>query len=174
MSMKMLGPFLHMIGALLLFAGFGAEWVAIRALRRSPALGAAQQRARRSLRGQIAGAAVILASGAAMAAVLDLFQFAWINVSVVAVIVIAASAGVVIRIRGRAADLPVGRLWPVSLAIRIALTLGVLYLMVAKPGAVESLIAMTLALAVGAIAAQRTRPAIQASGDVPAGVSVRS
>ena len=66
--MKMLGPFLHIVGALLLFAGLGVEWVAIRALRRSPALGRAQQRARRSLRGQIAGAAVILASGAAMAA----------------------------------------------------------------------------------------------------------
>lgn len=154
--MKMLGPFLHIVGALLLFAGLGVEWVAIRALRRSPALGRAQQRARRSLRGQIAGAAVILASGAALAARLDLFQFAWINVSVVAVIVIAALAGVVIRIRSRAADLPVGRLWPASLAIRIALTLGVLYLMVAKPGAVESLIAMALTLAVGAIAAQLT------------------
>ena len=171
--MKMLGPFLHMIGALLLFAGLGVEWVAIRALRRSPAPGRAPQRAKRSLRGQIGGAAVILASGAAMAARLDLFQFAWINVSVVAVIVIAALARAVTRIRGRAEELAVGHLWPASLAIRIALTLGVLYLMVAKPGAVESLIAMTLALAVGAIAAQRTRPAIQASGDVPAGASVR-
>ncbi len=110
--MKMLGPFLHIVGALLLFAGLGVEWVAIRALRRSPAPGRAQQRARRSLRGQIAGAAVILASGAAMAARLDLFQFAWINVSVVAVIVIAALAGVVTRTRGRAADLPVGRSGP--------------------------------------------------------------
>jgi hypothetical protein len=33
-SMKMLGPFLHIVKALLLFAGPGVEWLAIRALRR--------------------------------------------------------------------------------------------------------------------------------------------
>ena len=32
--MKMLGPFLHIVGALLLFAGLGVEGAAIRALRR--------------------------------------------------------------------------------------------------------------------------------------------
>jgi hypothetical protein len=38
-----------------------------------------------------------------------------------------------------------GRLWPASVAIRIVLARGVLYLMVAKPGTVESLVVMTLA-----------------------------
>jgi hypothetical protein len=77
-----------------------------------------------------------------MAARLDVFHFAWVNVSLVA--------------------------WPASVAIRIVLALGV-YLMVAKPESVESLIVLTLALALGAVAAKRTRPAIRvSSGDAPA------
>jgi hypothetical protein len=39
-----------------------------------------------------------------------------------------------------------------------ALALGVFYLMVAKPRAFESLVAMTLALALGAVAAKRRSP----------------
>ena len=115
----------------LLFVGLGVEWIAIGALRRSTALRRAERWARRSLRCQLAAAAVILASGAAMAARLDLFHFAWVNVSLVALVLIAALAGIVTRSRPRAADLPIGRLWPASVAIRIVLALGVFYLMVA-------------------------------------------
>ncbi len=85
-----------------------------------------------------------------MAAALDLFRLAWVNVRSC-------------------------RLWPASLAIRIALALGVVYLMVAKPGAAESLVAMTLALALGAVAAKRARPAVLVeAGDAPAGASALS
>ena len=83
MTMKMLVPLGHVVGVLLLFVSLGVEWVAIRALSRSPTLRRAERWARRSLRWQIAAAAVILASGVAMAARLELFHFAWVNVSLV-------------------------------------------------------------------------------------------
>ena len=159
MSMKMSGPFLHIVGALLLFGGLGVEW-ALSARSAAPwrSPGRSEGRGDRG-----------------MAAALDLFDDAWVNVSIVAVISIAALAGVVPHSRRRAADLPIGRLWPASLAIRIALVLGVLYLMVSKPGAFGSLVAMTLALALGAVAAKRTRPAVRVeAGDDSFGASARS
>ena len=76
---------------------------------------------RRSLRWQIAAAAAILASGVAMAARLEVFQFAWVNVSLVVLLLIAALAGIVSRSQPRAADLRIGQLWPASVAIRIGL-----------------------------------------------------
>jgi hypothetical protein len=52
--------------------------------------------------------------------------------------------------------------------------LGILYLMMAKPEIVESLIVMVLALALGAVAATRTKLAIRVSSDdAPAGASTR-
>ena len=69
--MKMLVPFLHIAGVLLLFVSLGFEWVATAALSRSPTRRWAERWARRSLRSQIAAAAVILASGVAMAARLE-------------------------------------------------------------------------------------------------------
>ena len=177
MTLKMLVPFAHIVGALLLFVSLGVEWVAIRALSRSPTLRRAERWAticRRSVRWQIAAAAVILASGVAMAARLGVFHFAWVNVSLVVLLLIAALAGIVSRSRRRAEDLRVGRLWPASVAIRMALALGVFYLMLAKSEIVESLIVMALALALGAVAATRTKLAIRvSSGDAPGGASAR-
>jgi hypothetical protein len=92
MTMKMLVPLGHVVGVLLLFVSLGVEWVAIRALSRSPTLRRAERWARRGLRWQIAAAAVILASGVAMAARLELFHFAWVNVSLVVLLLIAALA----------------------------------------------------------------------------------
>ena len=156
--MKMLLPFVHIVGVLLLFISLGVEWVAINALSRSPTLRSAKRWARRSLRGQIAAAALILASGVAMAARLEVFHLAWVNVSLVVLLLIAAIAGIVSRSRRRVVDLRIGQLWPASVAIRIALALGVFY----------------LALALGAVAATRTKLAIRvSSGDAPGGASVR-
>ena len=55
-----------------------------------------------------------------MAARLELFHFAWVNVSLVVLWLIAALAGIVSRSRRRAVDLRIDRLWPASVAIRIA------------------------------------------------------
>ena len=177
MTLKMLVPLVHIVGVLLLFVSLGVEWVAIGALSRSPTLRRAERwatRYRRSLRWQIAAAAVILASGVAMAARLELFQFAWVNVSLVVLLLIAALAGIVSRSRRRAADLRIGQLWPASVAIRIGLALGVFYLMVAKSEIVESLIVMALALALGAVAATGTKLAIRVSSrEAPGGASAR-
>ena len=177
MTLEMLVPLVHIVGVLLLFVSLGVEWVAIGALSRSPTLRRPERWAtsyRRSLRWQIAAAAVILASGVAMAARLELFQFAWVNVSLVVLLLIAALAGIVSRSRRRAADLRTGQLWPASVAIRIGLALGVFYLMVAKSEIVESLIVMTVALALGAVAATRTKLAIRVSSrEAPGGASAR-
>ena len=105
-----------------------------------------------------------------MAARLDVFHFAWVNVLLVALVLIAALAGIVTPSRPRAADLPIGRLWPASVAIRIVLALGVFYLMVAKPESVESLIVMMLALSRWKLSPRRHRPSIRvSSGYAPGG-----
>ena len=109
-----------------------------------------------------------------MAARLEVFHFAWVNVSLVVVLLIAALAGIVSRSGRRAADLRIGQLWPASVAIRIALALGVFYLMFAKSEIVESLIVMALALALGAVAPTPAKPAIRVTpGDAPRGASAR-
>ena len=174
MTLKMLVPFVHIVGVLLLFVSLGVEWVAIRALSRSPTLRKAERRARGSLRLQIAAAGLILASGVAMAARLELFHFAWVNVSLVVLLLIAALAGIASRSRRRAVDLRIGQFWPASVAIRIVLALGVFYLMMAKSETVESLIVMAVAVALGAVVATRTRLASRvASRDASGGASVR-
>ena len=105
-----------------------------------------------------------------MAARLEVFHLAWVNVSLVVLLLIAALAGIASRSRRRVADLRIGQLWPASVAIRIALALGVFYLMFAKSEIVESLIVVALALALGAVAATRTKLAIRvSSGDAPCG-----
>jgi hypothetical protein len=172
--MKMLVPFVHIVGVLLLFVGLGVEWAAIGTLSRSPTLRRAERWARRSLRWQIAAAALILASGVAMGARLDVFHLAWVNVSLVALLLIATIAGIASRARRRAADLRIGQLWPASVATRIALALGVFYLMVAKPESVESLIVMALALALGAVAGPPTKLVIRVSSrEIAGGASTR-
>ena len=172
--MKMLVPFLHIAGVLLLLISLGVEWVAINALSRSPTLRRAERWARRSLRWQIAAAAVILASGVAMAARLELFHFAWVNVSLVVLLLIAALAGIAGRSRRRAVDLRIGQFWPASVAIRIVLALCVFYLMMAKSETVESLIVMAVAVAFGAVVATRTKLAIRVSSrEAPSGASAR-
>ena len=109
-----------------------------------------------------------------MAARLEVFHLAWVNVSLVVVLLIAALAGIVSRSRRRTADLRLGQLGPGSVAIRIVLALGVFYLMVAKSEMVESLIVMALALALGAVAATRTKLAIRVSShEARGGASAR-
>ena len=125
MTVKMLVPFVHIVGVLLLFVGLGVEWVAIRALSRSSSLLKAQRWARRSVRWQVAAAAVILASGVAMAVRLELFHVAWVNMSLVVLLLIAALAVIAGRSRRHAADLRIGQLRLGSVAIRIVLALGV-------------------------------------------------
>ena len=94
------------------------------------------------------------------------------NVSLVAVLLIAALSGIVSRSGHRAAHLRIGQLSHVS--IRMVLALGVLYLMVAKSEIVEALIVMAFALALGAVASTRTKTPIRvSSGDAPASASTR-
>jgi hypothetical protein len=57
----------------------------------------------------------------------------------------------------------IGRLWPASVAIRTALALGAVYVMVAKSEVVESVIVLAVALALGAVAAIRAKPQARVS-----------
>ena len=173
--MKMLVPVVHIVGALLLFVSLGVEWAASGALGRSPTVRKAERwaaRYSRSFRGQIAAAAAILASGVAMAARLEAFQFAWVNVSLVSVLLIAALAGILSRSQRGAADHRIGQLS--HPAIRIGLALAVSYLMVAKSELGESLIVVALAVTVAAVVATRTKTPIRvSSGDAPGAATTR-
>jgi hypothetical protein len=119
--------------------------------------------ARRSLRLQSVAVVLIFASGARIASRLGIFELAWVRASLVTLVLIAGLAGIVSRSRRRDADLRIGRFWPASVAIRIALALGVVYLMVAKSDGMESLIVLALALALVAVAATRMKPATRVS-----------
>lgn len=167
MDVNVMVLFVHIVGVLLLFVSLGMEWVGIDALSRSPTPSRAEPWARmiagRSLRLQGVAAVLIFASGARIAARFGMFEFAWVRASLGALVLIAALAGIVSRSRRRTADSRIGRLWPASVAIRIALALGVVYLMVAKSDTVESLIVLALALALGAVAATRMKRAIRVS-----------
>ena len=166
MTVNALVLFVHVLGMLLLFMSLGVEWVGIDALSRSSTPSQAEPWttiARRSLRLQSVAALLILASGGLMAARFGVHQLAWVRVSLVALVLIAALAGIVGRSRRRAADNRIGRLWPASVAIRTALALGAVYVMVAKSEIIESLVVLAVALALGAVAATRTKPEARVS-----------
>ncbi len=162
MNVSELVLFVHFVGMLLLFVSLAMEWVGIDAL--SGPAGASQAEpwatmiARRSFRLQGVAAVLIFASGARMASQSGMFEFAWVRASLLVLVLIAALAGIASRSRARDTDFRVGRFWPASVAIRIALALGVVYLMVAKSDGLESLIVLGLALALGAVAATQMKP----------------
>jgi hypothetical protein len=167
------GAVLHIAGVLLLFVTLGFEWVTA-ALSPSPTLRWAERWARRSLRWQIAAAAVILASGVAMAARLEVFHLAWLNVSLVVLLLIAALARIASRSRRRAGRFALASSGLPRSRSAWLLAPGVFYLMVAKSGIVESLIVVAVALALGAVRATRAKLAIRvASGDASGSASVR-
>ena len=108
----------------------------------------------------------------AMAARLEVFHLAWVNVSLVALLLIVALTAAVSRSDRRAGDPRIGQLSHAS--IRMVLALGVLYLMVAKSEIVGSLIVMAFALALGAVAATRTKLAVRVlSREALGGASAR-
>jgi hypothetical protein len=163
MAVNQLMLFLHILGMLLLFVTLGTEWVGIDALSRSESHSQAEQWAgigRRSLRLQVVAAVLIFTSGARMASQFGMFEFAWVRASLAALLVIAVLAGIVGLPRR---DAGIGRFWRASIAIRIALALGAVYLMVAKPDIVQSVMVLAFALVLGAAAAIRMKPWIRVS-----------
>jgi hypothetical protein len=142
---------------LLLFVSLGVEWMAGRALRQSAAHGAANTWttvARRALRLQSVAALLIVISGGAMASRFGVMDFAWVRGSLLAVVLIAALAGIMRRRLGRSSE-ELARFWTASLLVRATVALGAVYLMTAKSELLESVVILVVAGTAGAAAGIR-------------------
>jgi len=174
--------FLHLVGMVGLFIGYGLEWVASSLLRRST--NAEQARAwlsiyRLSLPISGPGLLLLILSGVYFASITESMKQGWLLASLVAV-VFAFGIGFVFilpRERRLRAALPEGNTPlseagrasvqdPVTLTlirVRFLLALGILYLMIAKPDLVTSLFILLGAIVVGLISAATARTARSAS-----------
>ena len=164
--------FLHLVGMVGLFIGYGLEWVASSLLRRST--NAEQVRAwlrifRLSLPISGPGLVVLILSGVYFASITESMKEGWMLASLLA-IVLAFGIGFVfiwLRVRMLRAVLPEGNT-PLSEAgsasvqdpviltlirVRFLLALGVLYVMIAKPDLATSLYILLSAIVVGLISA---------------------
>jgi hypothetical protein len=150
--------FVHFVGMLLLFVSLGVEWMAGRALRQSAGHGAAiawTTIARRALRLQSVAALLIVISGGAMAMRFGVSDFAWVRGSLLAVVLIAALAGLMRRRLGRSTGEELARFWTASVLVRATVALGAVYLMTAKSELLESVVILVVAGTAGAAAGIR-------------------
>lgn len=162
--------FLHIVGALGLFAGISLEQAGLRGLRRASTTGALREwltvlNARRRIEG--AAGVILLTTGAYMAAT-NWGRQPWIGLSLLGLVLIAVLGG---RVTGRAVrgllsalpadDRPVSpalrqRLDSAaphtSASLRAALALGVVFDMAVKPQAPGAVLALVAASIVGALA----------------------
>lgn len=167
MSLYAAVVFLHIVGALGLFAAAGLEWASLLNLRRATTAGQAREWAR-LLAGvrRVGGPAILtlLASGIYLMAT-RWGQQAWIAAGVAGLVLMAVLGGVltgrrsgaIMRALGEAdgalsAELA-GRLRDpvlvISAWLRTALALGIVFVMSTKPGATGALAAMGVALVLG-------------------------
>jgi len=171
MSAYSIALFLHLVGVLALFAGIGLEQIGLRQLRNARSVAQVREwmtlmRGRRRIDGPAALA--ILVSGGYMMGH-GAGHHAWVAAGIagmVAMAVLGAGVGrprfvaigraisatdgsVPSSLRERIED-PILRL---SAATRFALGLGVVFVMVVKPGAVGAVVVLIIALAIGAAAA---------------------
>src|SRR5881628_1236049 len=181
MSLYALAVFLHIVGALGLFAALGLEWAGLLNLRRAGSAGQAQEWARllASVR-KVAGPAVltILVTGIYMMATRWGGQ-GWIGVGLGGLVLIAAlggaltgrrSAAIARSAAGEAAAISVSLrqqlhdpVLLLSVWLRTALGLGVVFVMSLKPDAAGALTAMGVALVLGLAAGfPRRRPSNEA------------
>jgi hypothetical protein len=179
--------FLHIVGVLTLFASLWLEAVGLRQFQRSNTVGeAAPWLALFTLVLRLYPTAlgVILLTGGYLATNVGAWQFGWVRISMAA-LVITTIVGLIgaMRVRGlyrqtRNAgdtdDLIDRRLrspWvTVVLGVRVAVALGILYVMVSKPYGVPSLMIILIPAAlVGAMATFWVRRGAHAVGEVPRG-----
>jgi hypothetical protein len=156
---------------LTLFVGLAAEWQALETLRRQADTGTSFPFAVVRALPRLAGIAValILASGIYLAVQAGLGEFAWVRVSLLAMVLMGVVGGVALRPIRRSADasrarrLAYGPFLQASLRIRTAIALAIVYLMIAKPDLFESVAAVGLSLAIGAaigLPLRTARPAL--------------
>jgi hypothetical protein len=171
MSAYSIALFLHLIGVLTLFAGIGLEQTGLRQLRNAPSLAQVREwmlllRRLRRLDGP--AALIILVSGGYLAQH-GAGHHAWVAAGIVGMVMMAVLGAVVGRprflaiakalpategpvsaaLRARIED-PVLR---ASAATRVALGLGIVFVMVVKPSAVGTVIVFVIALLMGAATA---------------------
>jgi uncharacterized membrane protein len=162
--------FVHVVGMLVLFVGLALEWVNLESLRRSatPLQGSTWIRVLRALPRYVAIAVgLIVVSGIYLAARVGVFDFAWVRVSLGAMVTMGILGGPVVRAQMRAvlhagdqdgaetatmlrryASHP---LLHASLRTRVAVGLAIVYMMIGKPDLGESLLLIGMALVVGAV-----------------------
>jgi hypothetical protein len=179
--------FLHVIAAIGLFAALVIEWMSLRLLQRS----ASYEQGRESMAvwglvAKVGGPAtlVALASGIYLARSISAWNRSWVAVAIPTLVVIAIAGIPSARIRKRVAKLIAvnagslpdelrtqltPRTWTVSLRVRTALLLGLVYEMTAKPteGVLAIVAFAVLGLAWAAIPTHNAASAIDAGSAAP-------
>ena len=176
--------FAHVVGVLGLFVGLGLEWLSLDGVRRSAARAEALRWVGVSIvvpRLSGLALAVILASGFYLGARFGVLGDGWMRASYAALVLMAIVSGPVARSPMRAlrhagqtpgddaASLRVAAsssILRLSLRIRIAFGLAVVYLMIGKPGAVDSLLVIALAsvLTIATSLSKRASPSALVEG----------
>jgi hypothetical protein len=148
MNLYSLGLFAHIISMLGLFAGIAIELVTIRALKQaSPAeSGIWIGLWPKLLPLTIASSVLLVASGIYLAASSSGFGQGWIQVSMLALVIIAPLGAVANR--GMRGSEPSSIVFPVVSA-RTAIALGVVLLMTVRPNRTESLVVLAASAAAG-------------------------
>jgi hypothetical protein len=158
MTIYSIALFLHVVGALLLFVTLAVEGVALRQLRRAATTEAAQGAAALLRLNRIVGplsALAVLVPGLYMTAT-SWGLVAWIVVALVSWVLIAVLGAVngirILALERSQALLTVIRnpMFLISWMTRVAIALGIVFLMTVKPGAVASALTIALAAAAGA------------------------
>jgi hypothetical protein len=164
MNYYAIAVFLHIVGALGLFVALGLEWTSLLLLRRATTTEQVRERMRiaSGVRG-VSGVslATLLVSGFYMTATVW-GGVAWIAVTLGAMVLMAVLGAVLsgprLAAMGRAvengalAPVPHPLLW-VSMQIRVAIALGIVFLMTFKPDLNGSLLAIAVAAVLGLVAA---------------------
>ena len=158
--------FTHVVGVLALFVGLGLEWISLGGIQRSTTRAEASPWLRLiAIVPRLFGTALaaILVSGFYLGARFGVLGNDWMRASYGALLLIAIVSGPVSRSRMRAlkrvADEPADGtvalreaaahpILRLSLRVRIAFGLAIVFLMIAKPAAGESLFVLALALMV--------------------------
>jgi hypothetical protein len=166
--------FTHVVGVLALFVGLGLEWIGLDGIQRSTTRAEATPLLRLiAIVPRLFGVALaaIVLSGFYLGARVGVLGNGWMRASYGALLLMAIVSGPVsrspMRALKRVADVPADGtvalraaaanpiLW-LSLRIRVAFGLAIVFLMIAKPGVGESLLVLVLA-SIGTFATSRNR-----------------
>src|SRR5262245_24431151 len=148
MTIRVIALFGHVVGMLALFVGLAIEWlsfefVSLSSSPSTPALSARLKRTSRRITGIAAG--LILTSGIYLAAQTGVLGFAWVRGSFGAMVLMAVLGGVSSRSTSNFS-------LRVSLRTRVAVGLAIVYLMIAKPDLLASVVVVGLSVLIGVAA----------------------